>query len=331
MAPIILTAGSFLRAVQMLRAISVVSRRHLAVLPVLSTFLTPMAPAMPGLKIMTRNSVAGRGGATVTYLQNDRKRVEERWQVPQLLRRGGPFVYVPAPPIVTITRCDLDQMFVLNLDAREYMSMPIPKPPTKEELQAREARQPKPLAPSQPTLLIETTTHDTGERKQMFGYMARHVITTVRQIPFLDTGQIPQETVTDGWYIDLDTSISCAQQSSGRYAVLVGRTRRPGEPPQTPVLTFKNVGKPETGFPLITKQVHQLTGSSPNPSAQKQNEPTNEMQVTELSTEPLDPALFEVPKNFRKVDQIRRTPVFSYWRRLLGWLSYYCSRLSRIK
>lgn len=327
MAPKDLTAGSFFPAAQILRAISVASR-HLAVLPMLSTFLTPIVPAMPGLKIITRNTVAGRG-ETVTYLQNDRKRVEERRQFPQLVRRGGPFVYVPAPPIVTITRCDLDQMFAMNLDAREYMSMPIPKPPTKEELQARASRQPKPIAPSEPTLLIETTTHDTGERKQMFGYMARHVITTVRQIPLLDSGQIPHETLTDGWYIDLDTSISCAQQSSGFFALLVSETRRPGEPPRTPVVTFKNVGKPETGFPLITKQVHQLIGSSPSPSAQKQMEPTNEMRVTELSTEPLDAALFEVPKNFRKVDQIQRTPVFSYWRSLLGWLSYYWSRLSQ--
>ncbi len=51
------------------------------------------------------------------------------------------------------------------------------------------------------------------------------------------------------------------------------------------------------------------------------------MQVTELSTRPLDDSLFEVPKNFRKVEQIRRTPVFSYWRRLLGWLDYYWARL----
>ena len=237
-------------------------------------------------------------------------------------------MYVPGPPIVTITRCDLDQMFVLNLDAREYMSMPIPKPPSKEELQARAAQQPKPVAPSQPTLLIETTTRDTGERKQMFGYMARHVITTVRQMPLIDAGQIPQETVTDGWYVDLDTSISCSKPSSGTFGLLVGGTRRPGEPPQIPVPTFKNVGKPETGFALMTKQIHRLIDSSPSASARKQSGPANEMQVTELSTQPLEAGLFEVPKNFRKVDQIRRTPIPSYWRTLLGWLAYYWSRLS---
>jgi len=225
---------------------------------------------------------------------------------------------------VTITRCDLDQMFVLNLDAREYMSMPIPRP--REQLEALAAQQPKPIVPPQPTLLIETTTEDTGERKQMFGYMARHVITTVKQIPLVESSQIPQETVTDGWYIDLDTSVSCAKESSAYSGLLVSGARKSGEPPQIPVLSFKNIGKAETGFALITKQVHRLISSS-GASTQKKEEPTNEMQVTELSTRPLDDSLFEVPKNFSKVEQIRRTPVFSYWRRLLGWLDYYWARL----
>ena len=77
----------------------------------------------------------------------------------------------------------------------------------------------------------------------------------------------------------------------------------------------------------MTTQFHRLTGSSSDASTQKNEEPTNEMQVTELSTQPLDGSLFEVPENFRKVEQIRRTPVFSYWRRLLGWLDYYWARL----
>ena len=179
---------------------------------------------------------------------------------------------------------------------------------------------------AQPTLLIETTTEDTGERKQMFGYMARHVITTVKQIPLVESGQIPQETVTDGWYIDLDTSVSCAKESSAYSGLLVSGTRKSGEPPQIPVLTFKNIGKAETGFALMTTQFHRLISSSADASTQKKEEPTNEMQVTELSRRPLDDSLFEVPKNFRKVEQIRRTPLFSYWKRLLGWLDYYWPR-----
>jgi hypothetical protein len=44
---------------------------------------------------------------------------------------------------------------------------------------------------------------------EMFGYTARHVITMRTVTPLDDTDAIRQETVTDGWYIDLDTQLSC--------------------------------------------------------------------------------------------------------------------------
>jgi len=291
---------------------------------------------MTDLKIVVRDNSPLRT-EKVTYVQNDRRRVEERRQFPQRLRPGSPyvdspFVYVPGPPIATITRCDLGEVFVLNLDDREYTSMPVRKPPSKEELQARTAQQPKPATPPQPTLLIETTTHDTGERKKMFGYTARHVITTRKQIPLVDSGQTQQETATDGWYIDLDTSVSCDRPGAGLFAfslLVGGGPRKPGEPFQSPVLTFKNIGEPEKGLALVTKEIHRATFSVPDNTTQKTEHIADGIQVTELSTAPLDPALFEVPRNFRKVSQIRRTPIVSLWNRSLGWLDYYWARLKR--
>src|SRR5207245_11456228 len=107
---------------------------------VLWTMLMSTVPSKPGLKITIHNTSALRG-ETLIYLQNDRKRVEERRQVPQPLRRRGPFVYVPGSPVVTITRCDLDQMFVLILDALEDMLMLIPG--ARARLEARAAAQPE--------------------------------------------------------------------------------------------------------------------------------------------------------------------------------------------
>src|SRR5690242_3715263 len=141
MAPRNLTAGGSLGITHISRAISDLSQRYLAVLPVLLTMLMPIVPALPGLKIITRNTFAEASGEAVIYRHTHRNRVEQRRHVPPLLRAGRPpaggaFVYVPGPPIVTTTRCDLNQTFDLNLDAREYMSTPIPTPPTKEDLQA---------------------------------------------------------------------------------------------------------------------------------------------------------------------------------------------------
>jgi hypothetical protein len=289
------------------------------------------ALAMPdGLKIAAKTTVpsqSGFGSEKITYVQNDRRRVEVHRQSPQSLRLGGPTVFLPDPPIVSITRCDLDQIFVLNLEDREYMSMPLTKLPSREAFQARAAQQSQP-AP-QPTLMIETTTKDAGERKEMFGFTARHVITTRKQIPLVELGQTPQETVTDGWYIDLDAALSCDRASFGSLAFLTAGLTKKGEPPQFPVLTFKSIGNPERGFALTTKELYRDNVSSPAEPARTIESFSNEMQVTEISKEPLDPALFEVPKNFRKVSQIRHFAVVPYWMRSLGWLDYYWTRLKR--
>jgi hypothetical protein len=207
--------------------------------------------------------------------------------------------------------------------------MPGPKPPSREAYQVRAEQQLQPAVPPKPTLVIETTTKDTGERTQMFGFTARHVITTRKQIPLVETGQIPQETVTDGWYIDLDVLAACDRASSGAFGVVIAGTSKIGEPPQIPVPTFKSIGNPERGFALATKELHRAIISSPDGQVRTIESPSNETQVTELSTEPLDSALFEVPGSFSKVSQIRRSPVVSSWTRSLGWLDYYWARLKR--
>jgi hypothetical protein len=303
-----------------------------ALAPVMT--MAPMALAMPDLKIAVKTTVPNRsadGSEKTIYIQNVRKRVEEHHQSPQLLWPGGPVVYVSDPSIVTITRCDLDQISVLNLDDREYMATSASKSPEREALLARAAKQPRPAVQPQPTLLIETTTKDTGERREMFGYTARHVVTTRKQIPLPEEGVTPQENVTDGWYVDLDTTVSCDRATAGAFAVFLvaGKARKMGEPPQFPVLTFKNIGNPERGLALATKELFHATLSSSDRPAQNIESVSNETHVTELSREPLDPSLFEVPKNFRKVSQIRRLPLMSYWTRAVGWFDYFWTWLKR--
>lgn len=315
------------------------SHRRAALAALLSiTILAQAAAAMPDLKIVVKTTVPNRPALdteTTTYIQNDRKRVEERRQSAQLLGDGGPVIYLPAPPIATITRCDLKQVFTLNPNDREYTSAPLPQLASPEALQARAAQRPKPPAqqlqsgvPPQPTLLVEITTSDTGERKQMFGFPARHVVTTEKQIALGPSGRGPQANVTDGWYIDIDAALPCDSTIRGGVAILTGGTRKPGEPPQIPVLSVTRVGKPETGFAVATKKFFRSTVSTPDQALQTTVLFTGEMEVTELSTSPIDASLFEVPNNFRQVQQIRRTPAMPAWRRWLGWCNYYWGRMT---
>jgi hypothetical protein len=288
------------------------------------------ASAMPDLKFTVSRNFGPYRTDTTTYLKVDRKRVDERQNYRQQLWLRGPAVSPRSPRMATITRCDLGRIFQLNLDDREYTSRPIPKRPTPEEqksraeqLRARAAQAPQLQRPAQPNLLIEITTKDTGERKQMFGYTARHVITTEKRTPLEGASQMPMENVTDGWYIDLDTSVSCdPPRQSGAFAVLVGGTNGKVDYP-----TFKLVGQRETGFALSTTRRDTLLlpdGSRREPAQ------TDEALVTAISSDPLSSALFEIPSGFREVSEIRRRTIMPWWARALISLHAIWSRFRSV-
>jgi len=108
------------------------------------------------------------------------------------------------------------------------------------------------VASDKPTLRIETTTLDTGERKEFFGHTARHVITTEKQIPLEGSKSIAQEMVKDGWYIDFDTSISCARRRPLGKPAHVHAFLTAGNAP-IEKREFVDKGEPETGFAIEQK------------------------------------------------------------------------------
>jgi hypothetical protein len=152
---------------------------------------------------------------------------------------------------------------------------------------------PQPRQARVPTVLVETETVDTGERRELFGRPARHVITRRRESPLTGSQWQTRETITDGWYIDLDTSVSGEppwwSSRSGHAFLTAGKE---GEQPPEP--TFKDIGEPERGYPLISRSTT--------------NSFVDEFEVTDLSTLAIDPSLFEVPANFVLVEQIRQQP-----------------------
>ncbi len=300
---------------------------------------------MPDLKITVSRNFGPYQTETTTYLKPGRRRVEEQRRYRQQLWVGGPAVSLRPSRIATITRCDLGQIFQLNLDDREYASRPIPKPLSPEEqkaraeqlkaeqearaeqLKTRAAQAPQLRRPAQPNLLIEITTNDTGERKQMFGYTARHVITTEKRTPLEGAASLPQEQVSDGWYIDLDTSISCdplRQPGLMAVGVLIGGTNGKVDYP-----TIKFVGQREAGFALATtrRDTLFLPDGSPREGAR-----IDTMQVTDLSTATLPSSLFDVPPGFQGLREIRRIPIMPWWGRrswgctAFGWDSSVRSR-----
>jgi hypothetical protein len=264
-----------------------------------------------GIKMTIRFGVAGNSNQHTIYMLGDRKRMEFQNSEGQK-KADGSVQPTYGPRLVAITRCDLGQAFELNLDASEYTSTTYPpKPLTKEEIKARGLETPATYNSDKPTLRIEVTTTDTGERKEIFRHIARHVITTRKQIPLAGSHSEPQETVTDGWYIDLNQQLSCDRKwPEGRHAHSYGYLHAVGgnQPMDKP--EFVMIGEPERGFALSSLATAKSSYTLPN-GTKKQSDSKFETRVIRLNEGPLDPALFEIPPGFKHVEHIERNPAAS--------------------
>lgn len=273
--------------------------------PVLLTFNASAQSVSdaPGIEITTRFGFVGNTSEHTVYLQRDRKRMEYQNSTGGPRNPDGTLVMHYGPRIVLITRCDLGQAFELNLDASEFViSAYPPKPLTREEMDARGLKMPKFSETDKPTLRIETAVSDTGQRREFFGRTARRVITTTKEIPLEGSHTNPQETVTDGWYIDLDQRISCDHkwpEGKGVHGRLVGWSS--SQPPEK--IEYVNIGEAQPGFPLQQTTTSKGTYALPD-GTKKESHWTSEVEVTVLEEGPLDARLFEVPAGFRRVDHI---------------------------
>jgi hypothetical protein len=273
-----------------------------ATLLLASTGNVPVAAQAPGLKIVVRETDAFFIREITTYLQAGRKREEWRIVPGSARSRGAAIAPQDQRTGVMITRCDWQRQVVLDLEQRAYTSRPIDWRPSALQglLMWLTYRRAEPRRT--PNLLIETTTVDTGERKRVFGRTARRVVTTRKQVP-LPAGVAESDEMTmDGWYVDLDADMSCEPRRKGArlHAVAVGTSS--GQP--LPVITFKDVGTLEDGYAveLTTTWPLRSVRLQPDPTARLQPDLTTHRIVTEWSTGPLEPELFEIPKGFRPAE-----------------------------
>lgn len=262
--------------------------------------LLPQASEQAGVKITTQSAVNGRSNQRTAYLQGDRQRMEYRNSFGG--RHGAD--QVEGPRLAHIVRCDLGEFFELNLDTSEYTATPYPpKPLTADEIKARGLETPALRRDAPATVRVEIKTVDTGERKEIFGHTARHVITTSTQTRVEGSDPNPQPTVTDGWYIDFDRQLSCDHKpTKGTHGYMVGYLGVVGGGRPLEKSEFVYIGEPETGFPL------DVTTTSKGASTPDAFVSSFGTLVTEFVEGPLDPALFEIPPGFKLVDRVDRNP-----------------------
>jgi hypothetical protein len=105
--------------------------------------------------------------------------------------------------IVSIYQCDTHRSLQLNDGTRVYLATPEPAPAELPVTPAGTKRKGGQITNT--TVLV-----DTGEKKEIFGFTARHLKTTVTKEASADAcDKRPEKVEIDGWYIDLPATLTC--------------------------------------------------------------------------------------------------------------------------
>lgn len=231
-------------------------------------------PIRGDFKITIKTNMAGQDMQSTTMIKGLRERSE--------MSVGGMNM-----GMVSITQCDLKRTIQINDRARKYTITPMDS--DESSVSSGEGGMGASTGGGGSrrgglvTMTVNTT--DTGERKQMFGFTARHLKRTMISESSPDACQPQQMKMeTDGWYINLEYGLSCGSsrppQMSGRPAPQGCRDR----------YQFKRTGPVNLGYPLMeTMTMYGADGSV---------QFTMSKEVTELSRQTLDAALFDVPAGY---------------------------------
>jgi hypothetical protein len=191
--------------------------------------------------------------------------------------------------IANITQCDLQRTIQINDKAKTYMVQSMNGGTTANEPAANSNRATAPTPQSRRGGIVNytNTITDTGERKEMFGFTARHLKTSMTSESSPDAcNQDKMRMETDGWYIDLNYSLDCQNQAAMAQSNSYGGSQCRDQ------YRFKNVGSGKLGFALdVTTTIYGADG----------RKTVMKREVIELSRTPLDTALFDVPAGYTEV------------------------------
>jgi hypothetical protein len=188
---------------------------------------------------------------------------------------------------VNITQCDLKRTIQISDGARKYIITPIA---VEDSASTGAAAPVTNVSPGETRrggmVTYVTNVVDTGERKEMFGFNARHVKSSMTIESSPDAcNPFKQRSETDGWYIDLNVGMDC---KLGRPPMMPNRAQA-GTVCQDQ-MRFRHTGTGKVGYPLVE------TMTMYGPEGQVTFSTSKE--VVELSRQPLDAALFDLPAGY---------------------------------
>jgi hypothetical protein len=227
------------------------------------------------LKVRSRMTTGGadQGIETITYIKGARMRSE---------------MGVTGTGMTNITQCDLRRNIMLNDQTRTYMITPLD---ASGDAGAAAAPGVPATAPPQTekrrggVVNVVNTIKDTGERKDMFGFTARRIKTSMVTETSPDACNPGSSRIeTDGWYIDFEYDFNCPGQKP-----VVHRPGVPGRPDCQDEIRTRTVGSAKLGYPVhVTTTMQQGDGTTT----------TMTQEVLEISRAPLDAALFDIPAGY---------------------------------
>jgi len=278
----------------------------------------PFVPNVPDLTIRLRFTTEAAGAiesdsTRTLYFKGARQRQED------VIERGvfiGGQAGLPRHGTI-ITQCDEHRTVLIHDEAKTYAYQPTYDP---SEYFRRARLSSSPVTPIRTT--TTTNSVDTGERRPIGPYEARHVVTTQRT-EFGRNGETRVEE-RDGWYVDLP--VDCHDWA----ASLELYDTTPGAPGGQMILR----GNGHRGFPIIE------TLRIPNGRSEWREGQTTNVTVTvktellHVSEEVLDAALFTVPPDYlpglprprggpdmSKPDTLVNRAVL-YWQEFVAWANH---------
>jgi len=239
--------------------------------------------ASSDVTIKTRHTFAGGRNATVetdtVYVKDARQRRDRFFEMPKESHLW-----------TRISLCDEHRILVLDSDQRTYAYEPIvDRHATLVGRVASAALSPQ--RPVQQTGAVVTVTLDavdTGERRQVGRYTARHVISTRKTEPSPGASAPAMLVEQDGWYVDLP-AIDCSEHDSqpeGQATfIMAGRAGFAADRYE-----FKQLRTAKRGYPI--EETHRSASHGEQLT-------TTKIELLEVSDGPLDDALFTVPEGYR--------------------------------
>jgi hypothetical protein len=246
-------------------------RNYLRIIAATLFTLTIASVSFADVKIKTKQTMSGQSYENTTYIKGKRSRSETM---------GG--------AMINIVQCDLRRGVQINPSARTYMINEFVQA-IQNGGQTQPASNQNGVVRAGGTVSTTISTKDTGERKQMFGYVAKHLIITMETVSSPDAcSPTNSKMQMDGWYIDAEFVLDCD------YGQSYGANQYGKKGGCQDKYEMKQVGTAvKRGYPVYEKMT--MFDQSGKETYSMVNE------VIELSKATLEAGLFDIPSDYRQV------------------------------